>query len=365
MPLDHYVTLGRSGLRVSPFCLGAMTFGEEWGWGSPVEESARIISAYLDRDGNFIDATNVYTKGHSECILGDYFASGAGRGARDRVVLATKFEGNLFPGDPNAGGAHRKNIVSSLEESLRWLRTDYVDLYWMHWHDDLTPVDETMRALDDLVRAGKVRYLGFSDTPAWVCATAQCEARFRGWSPLIALQIEYSLVERTVEHELIPMARTLGLGVTPWSPLKGGILSGKYRRGKPIEQAAGRGATEWVSKVLDERIYDVIEALVAVAEEVGAPPAAVALAWVQGRPGVTSTIIGARTMEQVDANIAALDLGLDDEHRRRLDDASTPPACFPSAFLPYVRNATYGGTTIEGRSSEVWHMAPQTGDERW
>ena len=220
MPLDHYLTLGRSGLRVSPLCLGAMTFGEDWGWGSPVAESEEIIEAFLDRGGNFIDTANAYTKGHSEAIIGDLLARTAGR--RERVVLATKFLSNLYPGDPNGGGAGRKSIVAACEQSLRRLRTDYIDLYWMHCWDQHTPIEETMRALDDLVRAGKVRYIGFSDTPAWKVAQAQTRALFEGWSPLIALQIEYSLIERTVEGELIPMAIELGLGVTPWSPRRGG-----------------------------------------------------------------------------------------------------------------------------------------------
>ncbi|MHC5113818.1 MAG: aldo/keto reductase [Planctomycetota bacterium] len=363
MPLDHYVTLGRSGLRVSPFCLGAMTFGEDWGWGATPEDSARIITAYLDRGGNFIDTANIYTKGHSEVILGDYFATGPGKGRRDRVVIATKFMGNLFPGDPNAGGAHRKNVIASLDESLRRLRTDHVDLLWMHWHDPLTPMDETMRTLDDLVRGGKVRYIGFSDTPAWLCVTAQYEAIFRHWTPLVALQIEYSLAERTVEHELIPMARQLGMGVTPWSPLKGGILTGKYRRGQDNTQAGGR--SEWAAKVLDDRLLDLVEVLVSVADEAGVTPAQAALAWVQPRPGVASTIIGARTMEQLDANLAALDVTLSDEHRARLDEASAPPPHFPNAFLPYMVSPSQGGTTINGQESNVWHLSPQSEDERW
>src|SRR6478752_10109216 len=207
MSLDHYITLGRSGLRVSPLCLGAMTFGEDLGWGSSVEESNAIIDQYLERGGNFIDTANIYTHGHSEKIIGDLV--GKDRARRDRVVLATKFFGGMFPGDPNSGGANRKAIVTSLENSLRRLQTDYIDLYWMHAWDDTTPIEETMRTLDDLVASGKVRYLGFSDTPAWKCAEAQTLARLRGWAPLVALQIEYSLLERTVEGDLVPMAREL------------------------------------------------------------------------------------------------------------------------------------------------------------
>ena len=249
MPLNHYVTLGRSGLRVSPFCLGAMTFGEDWGWGSSVEDSEAIIDRFLERGGNFIDTANVYT----ERALGeDHRRPPRPRpGTRDRVVIATKFFGNLYAGDPNGGGAGRKAIVAACEQSLRRLQTDYIDLYWMHCWDKLTPIEETMRALDDLVRAGKVRYIGFSDTPAWKVAQAQMIAHFRGWTPLVALQIEYSLLERTVEGELMPMARELGLGVTPWSPLKGGVLERQvharergHGEGRPRRVGAARAQRE-------------------------------------------------------------------------------------------------------------------------
>jgi aryl-alcohol dehydrogenase-like predicted oxidoreductase len=248
MPLDNYVTLGRSGLRVSPMCLGAMTFGEDWGWGSSVADTQAILDRFLERGGNFIDTANAYTKGHSEKIIGDHV--GRHPSKRDRVVLATKFLSNLYRGDPNGGGAHRKAIVSACEQSLRRLQTTYIDLYWMHAWDATTPIEETLRALDDLVREGKVRYIGFSDTPAWKCAEAQTIARFRGWAPLIALQIEYSLLQRTVEGELIPMALELGLGVTPWSPLKSGVLSGKYTRDKHghhdgLVPRPQRNATRW------------------------------------------------------------------------------------------------------------------------
>jgi aryl-alcohol dehydrogenase-like predicted oxidoreductase len=194
MPLDHYVTLGRSGLAVSPFCLGAMTFGEDWGWGSSVKESEAIMDRYLERGGNFIDTANAYTRGHSEKIIGDHLGRNPAR--RRRAVIATKFSSSLFPGDPNAGGSSRKGIIGQCEESLRRLQTDYIDLYWLHVWDPLTPIEETLRALDDLVSAGKVRYLGVSDTPAWKVAEAQTIARFRGWTGFVALQIEYSLLER-------------------------------------------------------------------------------------------------------------------------------------------------------------------------
>src|SRR5215470_13537629 len=263
MPLTDYVTLGRSGLRVSPFCLGTMTFGEDWGWGSTPTEAAAILGRFLARGGNFIDTANVYTKGHSEAIIGE--AIGSNRARRDRIVIATKFFGNLFPGDPNGGGAGRKTIVSSCEQSLRRLQTDSIDLYWMHCWDRFTPIDETMRALDDLVTSGKVRYIGFSDTPAWKVAQAQTVALFRGWAPLVALQIEYSLLERTVEGELIPAALELGLGVTPWSPLKSGVLSGKYTRENAASVKADRG--ERVTQNLGEKVYSIIDELIATGKE--------------------------------------------------------------------------------------------------
>jgi aryl-alcohol dehydrogenase-like predicted oxidoreductase len=353
MPLDHYVTLGRSGLRVSPFCLGAMTFGEEWGFGSDEKTSAQIIDRFLDRGGNFIDTANTYNRGHSERIIGDHI--GHDRDKRDRVVIATKFSANMHSGDPNGGGANRKSIVTACEESLRRLRTDYIDLYWQHWEDPFTPVEETMRALDDLVGAGKVRYLGFSDTPAWKVAQAQVTARFLGWAPLIALQIEYSLLERTVEGELIPMARELGLGVTPWSPLRSGVLSGKYTRDNMKAESAGRAA--WVARNVNERTFSVLDVLANVAKKREATPARVALAWVAARPGVTSTIIGARTMNQLEDNLAALEVQLEHDDIEALDAVSSPKLNFPAHFLPNTWNATYGGMTINGRSFAVNPMA--------
>jgi aryl-alcohol dehydrogenase-like predicted oxidoreductase len=361
MPLNHYVTLGNSGLRVSPFCLGAMTFGEDWGWGSSVAESEQIMGRFVERGGNFIDTANVYTKGHSEKIIGDFI--GRDRARRDRVVIATKFFGNLCPGDPNAGGAGRKNIVASCEQSLRRLQTDYLDLYWMHCWDRFTPIEETMRALDDLVASGKVRYIGLSDTPAWKVAQAQTIARFRGWAPLVALQIEYSLLERTVEGELMPMALEMGLGVTPWSPLKSGVLSGKYTRESSATAKADRG--ERVTAALNERVFAIIDELQATARVLDTTPAAVALAWVQGRPGVASTIIGARRIDQLEQNLAALDIVLSSEQVARLDKLSKPTLSFPMQFLNVATMFSHGGTTVNGEPSSVWPLAPKTDQERY
>ncbi|HYP76068.1 MAG TPA: aldo/keto reductase [Polyangiaceae bacterium] len=361
MPLDHYVTLGRSGLRVSPLCLGAMTFGEDLGWGSSVEESNAIIDDYLERGGNFIDTANVYTHGHSEKIIGDLV--GKDRARRDRVVLATKFFGGMFPGDPNSGGANRKAIITSLENSLRRLQTDYIDLYWMHTWDETTPIEETMRTLEDLVASGKVRYLGFSDTPAWKCAEAQTLARLRGWAPLVALQIEYSLLERTVEGELVPMARELGLGITPWSPLKSGVLSGKYTRANHGQQKAARGA--WAEGSLTDKTYDIVDALIATAKEVDSTPARVALAWLAQKPGVTSIILGARSTKQLDDNLAAADLVLSPAQVQKLDELSKPSLNFPADFMGMIPSFGYAGTNINGRSAPISPFVPQKNGVRY
>ncbi len=359
MPLTDYVTLGRSGLRVSPFCLGAMTFGEDWGWGSTPAEAASILGRFLGRGGNFIDTANVYTKGHSEAIIGE--AIGSNRARRDRIVIATKFYGNLYPGDPNGGGAGRKSIISACEQSLRRLKTDYIDLYWMHAWDRHTPIDETMRALDDLVRAGKVRYVGFSDTPAWKVVEAQMLARQHGATPVTAIQISYSLVERTVEGDLLPMAREFGLGVTPWSPLAGGLLSGKYTRETP--KTADRG--ERVTNNMTERNYAIIDELLRIARELNTSPSAVALAWVQTRPGVTSTIIGARRLDQLEQNLAALDITLDASHVAALDAVSAPTLNFPAAFLQFAPSFMHAGATVNGEPSQCPPMMPKSDAERY
>ncbi len=361
MPLNHYVTLGRSGLRVSPICLGTMTFGEDLGWGSSVKDSEAILDRFIDLGGNFIDTANAYTKGHSEKIIGDHL--GRERHRRDRLVIATKFLSNMYNGDPNGGGANRKSILAACEQSLRRLQTDYIDLYWMHAWDKHTPIDETMAALDDLVRSGKVRYVGFSDTPAWKCAEAQTMARLRGTTPLVALQIEYSLLERTVEGDLIPMAREMGLGVTPWSPLKSGVLSGKYTRANAGQVKADRG--NWATSALNERTYTIIDELVKIAAEIGSTPARVALAWVQGRPGVASTIIGARSLAQLDDNLAASSVTLAPGHVASLDALSKPSLNFPANFLTNAGVFINGGTTVNGESAPVWPMSPQTDAERY
>jgi aryl-alcohol dehydrogenase-like predicted oxidoreductase len=277
-------------------------------------------------------------------IIGDYLASQPG--LRDRIVLGTKFFWNLHLGDPNGGGPSRKAVIQQLENSLRRLRTDYVDLYWLHNFDPVTPPEETLRVLDDLVTAGKIRYVGFSDTPGWATAEAATIARFRGWAPVISLQLEYSLLERTSEGELIPMAQAMGMGVLPWGPLKSGFLSGKYSSRATGNVDTTRGPLVGVP---DSEDYRVIDAVNEIATEVGASPAAVALAWVQGRPGITSTLIGARRMDQLEANLSALDLTLSPEHEARLTEVSAPRLNFPAANnAAFARLAQNGGTTVDG-----------------
>jgi aryl-alcohol dehydrogenase-like predicted oxidoreductase len=361
MPLDHYVTLGRSGLRVSPMCLGAMTFGEDLGWGSSVPASQAIIDRFLERGGNFIDTANVYTHGHSEKIIGDHLTKDRSR--RDRIVLATKFFGGMYPGDPNSGGSNRKAVINSAENSLRRLQTDYIDLYWMHAWDATTPIEETLRALDDLVTSGKVRYIGFSDTPAWKCAEAQMIAKFCGLSPVIALQIEYSLLERTVEGELVPMARELGMGITPWSPLKSGVLSGKYTRQNHGAQKADRGMFAEAS--LTDKTYDIVDALLAIARENDSTPARVALAWLAQKPGVSSIILGARRLDQLEDNLAAAELVLSREQVQKLDELSTPVLGFPASMAAMLPGFAYAGTTINGVSGPISPWVPQKDGARY
>jgi aryl-alcohol dehydrogenase-like predicted oxidoreductase len=323
-----------------------MTFGEDLGWGSSVEESQRIIDRFIELGGNFIDTANFYTKSHSEKIIGDHVGRHAAR--RDRLVIATKFSGNLYPGDPNGGGSGRKSIVAACENSLRRLQTDYIDLYWLHNWDVHTPIDETMSALEDLVRAGKVRYLGVSDTPAWKIVEANMLARFRGSSPFIGLQIEYSLLERSVEQELVPMARELGLGITPWSPLKSGALSGKYTRKNAGQVKGDRGV--FLEPYLNDKTYALIDQLELIARAHDSTVARVALAWLQAQPGVTSTIIGARRLDQLEDNVKALGVRLTGEELAQLDAFTKPSFGFPQSMQPIFPAIHNGGTTVNGVS---------------
>ncbi len=350
MSLDHYVTLGRSGLRVSPFALGAMTFGEDpGGAGCSVEESEKILETYLDLGGNFIDTANFYTNTHSEKILGDWFAAHPGR--RERTVLASKFFTNLHPGDPNGGGAGRGAVIAQLNETLRRMQTDYLDLYWLHNWDKNTPIEETLRTLDDLVRAGKIRYVGFSNTPAWVTAQAQTTALLKGWTPLVALQVEYSLLARTVESEIAPFAHDQGIALVPWSPLKNGFLSGKYRRGAQVTDSAR--AAYVGAPTEDDHV--VIDAVAAVADELGTSSAAVSLAWLRARRGTVVPILGSRRVEHLTDNLAALAVTLTPEHLRILDEVSTPTLSYPAEVNGAVRAMLqFAGATVDGETSTVY-----------
>ncbi len=292
--------LGKSGLRVSEAALGTMTFGDEWGWGSPKAEAQKVYETYREAGGNFIDTANFYTGGTSEKFLGEFI-----RGHRDSVVLATKYSNAAPGGDPNAAGNHRKSMMQAVEASLKRLQTDYIDLYWVHIWDGITPVEEVMRGLDDLVRQGKILYVGISDAPAWWVAQANTLAELRGWTQFIGLQIEYSLIERTVERELIPMAKALNLGVLAWSPLAGGVLSGKYHGEGKAD--GGRMTNEGVKAFFPERVQraaPIISAVKSVSEQTGHSLAQVALAWLRHQTVPVIPIIGARKLSQLSRTIS-------------------------------------------------------------
>ena len=343
--LNHYRLLGRSGLRVSPLCLGTMTFGTEWGWGADKGVARQQLDLFAEHGGNFLDTANAYTNGTSELMLGELLD-----GRRDQFVLATKYTINQRPKDPNAGGNHRKSLQQSLEASLKRLKTDYVDLYWVHMYDGITPIEETMRALDDAVRSGKVLYVGVSDFPAWKVSQANTLALLHGWTPFVALQIEYSLIERSPERDLMPMAVDLGLGVTPWSPLGGGVLTGKF-----LDQSADKTArmaqddpSGFTAKYRTDAAISAARAVVSVAKEIGRSPAQVALAWLLHQPGVVSPIFGGSKVSQVEDNIKAVELELSAEHLKTLSDASAIDLGFPHDFLklPFVADQYTGGATI-------------------
>ena len=354
--MEDYRLLGRSGLRVSPLSLGTMTFGEAWGWGADRNDSKRIFDAYLDAGGNLVDTANIYTDGQSERYLGEFL-----RGRRDSVVVATKYAATRDPLDPNVGGGGRKSLRGSVEASLKNLGTDYIDLLYLHAWDGMTPSDEVIASLSDLVRSGKVLYLGISDTPAWEVARMQTIADIRGWPSFAALQVEYSLIERTTERDLIPMANELGIGVIPWSPLGGGVLTGKYSAadlgaGGSDSPVGTRRDHARASGTLTVRGLEIAEAVVDVARELGVTAAQVALAWTLENPAVASSLIGARTVEQLQENISALDLTFDASHLETLQAASAVDLGFPHEFLmrPMVRGVTTGHTTVRPRPSRTW-----------
>jgi len=317
-----------------------MTFGDEWGWGSGKDEARKVYDAFRGAGGNFIDTANLYTNGTSETLLGEFM-----QGHRQSIVLATKYSNAVTGTDPNAAGNQRKSMMQSVEGSLRRLQTDYIDLYWVHIWDQITPVEEVMRGLDDLVSQGKILYVGISDAPAWWIAQANTLADLRGWSAFVGLQIEYSLIERSVERELIPMANALNVGVTAWSPLAGGVLSGKYH-GKGSSEA-GRMNADMMKDFLHEaeRTDRVVGALKTVASETDRSLAQVALAWLRYRPVPVIPIIGARKISQLEDNIASFDLALSTKQLETLDEASRIELGFPYSMYEkeLVRNFQYGG----------------------
>ncbi len=348
----RYKLLGASGLRVSELALGTMTFGEVWGWGSSKDDSRAVFDTFLDAGGNFVDTSNFYTEGASETYLGAFM-----HGRREQVVLASKYTDTAPTKDPNAGGNQRKNLVQSLDGTLKRFRTDYVDLYSVHSWDFFTPVEEVMRALDDQVRAGKVLYLGISDTPAWIVAQANTLAHCMGWTLFVANQIEYNLVERTSDREQLPMSRALDLGVVSWSPLAAGLLTGKYNDG-----AASNGTPRRFDvspqAPMNERTLGITAVVQQGAAALGATPVQVALAWIRHR-GVIP-LVGARRAEQLRENLGYLDLTLDDAHMQQLDAVSRVELGFPINFLSsdMERNAVYGGTCRTAGS-------PKHSSRRW
>lgn len=351
LTLDTYRLLGRSGLRVSPLALGAATFGTEWGWGAEQDEARKLFDLYVERGGNFIDTASTYTNGSSERLLGEFT-----RDNRESLVLATKYSTLRRPGDPNSGGNHRKTMFAAVETSLRRLNTDYIDLLYLHLWDFTTPVEEILRGMDDLVRQGKVLYVAISNVPAWQVSRMQAIADLRGWSPLVALQIEYNLIERTGERDLIPMAREMGLGVTSWSPLAGGVLTGKYSRGdlRATDNAPGDGSRRSVTianGTLTERNLAIVDVVKEVAAELGRTPAQVGLAWNLRNPGVTAPVIGARTPAQLEDNLGALTVDLTPSQLARLDEASAVDLGFPHAMLARdtTLELTRGDLKIEPR----------------
>jgi len=348
--LDTYRLLGRSGLRVSPLALGAMTFGTEWGWGADERDARRMFDTYVARGGNFIDTANAYTGGTSERMVGAF-----AEGKRDRLVIATKYTGAMDSTDPNSGGNHRKSLVRAVEASLQRLRTDYLDVLYLHAWDATTPIEELARAFDDLVRSGKLLHVAMSNVPAWQIARLHTLAELRGLAQLCAIQIEYNLIERTGEREMIPLARELGLAIVPWSPLASGVLAGKY--GAKDLDAGGTGQPSGTRKdvaaaqsSLTPRGLHIAEVVKSIATEVGATPAQVALAWVLHQPGVTSPIIGARTVAQLEDNLGALAVELSPAQLATLARASAFELGYPHEMLSraLTRTVMFGSAKVEG-----------------
>ena len=349
MSLDRYYTLGNTGLRVSRLALGAMTFGTETGFGADRETSRSLFDLYVDAGGNFIDTADMYANGTSERWLGEFVRE---RKLRDRIVIATKFTFNAEPGNPNAGGNGRKNILRAVEGSLKRLGTDYIDLYLLHSWDQVTPVEEVMRTFDDLVRAGKIRHAGFSNVPAWYASRAQAVAEARGWEPASALQMEYSLVERSIENEFVPLGTRYGMGIMVWSPLGSGLLSGKYKPSSDRHFGEGRLQTVAGTNIpafakFTERNFHIVAELEQVARQIDRSMAQVALNWVANRPGVASVLVGATKLAQLEDNLRALDFTIPTKLLAKLDDASVLPGSYPyTYFMPVIQAMIAGGKPV-------------------
>ncbi|MEM7158754.1 MAG: aldo/keto reductase [Myxococcota bacterium] len=324
----RYRLLGPTGLRVSELCLGTMSFGDQWGFGADEATSHQVLDAYAEAGGNFLDTANKYHGGQTEEIVGRWLGSN-----RDRTVVATKYTLAMDHADPNTAGNHRKNMVRSVEDSLRRLGTDYIDLYWVHAWDDYTPYEETMRGLDDLVRSGKVLYVGVSDTPAWVASASNVLAELRGWTSYCGLQIEYSLLERTPERDLLPMAEQFGMSVVGWAPLGGGVLTGKYTRGDGKAEDSRRAQGNSARGRTSDRKLAIARKVDEVADAMGVTSAQVALAWVRSRGYRYIPIVGARKVEQIKDSLGAATIELSDEHRAALDEVSRISLGFPHDFL--------------------------------
>lgn len=332
----RYQLLGRSGLKVSELCLGTMGFGTEAGWGADEATSFKIMDSFAGAGGNFIDTANIYKLGTSEKIIGKYLNS---EGVdRDYFVIATKYSLKDNETNPNASGNNRKNMMRSVEGSLKRLQTDFIDVLYLHIWDNLTPIEEILRGLDDLVSQGKVNYIAISDTPAWIVSKANTYAELIGWERFIALQVEYSLLQRTPERDLIPMAKHFGMTLLPWAPLAGGALTGKYLRGE-------QGRIKPESKRLNENNIAITKEVVAIADELNVAPSSIAMQWIRQQDIPAIPIVGATKLSQLEENLKVLDVRLSEEQMKRLDNISKIDLGFPGEFFSEagVKQNNFGG----------------------